>query len=167
MFGRISDLLFDIEHISGKYKFVSDFLSLFSSDNKDEEPIPYLTDTSSLINDLYMSYLDDMCANNYDTQQGYCTQHSFPLTRSQSKVQKIVLPSLFKSGKTATGSPTKPPSVLRDPPLSWRVKGLQQLVSLCYLQVLLQKEAVEDLDMKQSTNHPIRAISDKAIYSHI
>ncbi len=87
-----SDFSFDIEHISGKHMFVSDFLSHFSSNNKDEEPIPYLTDTSSLSNDSYMSYLDDMCEYNYDTKQGYCTQYSFPLTRSKSKVQKIVLP---------------------------------------------------------------------------
>ncbi len=36
---EISDFSFDIEHITGKHVFVSDFLSLFSSDNQDEEPI--------------------------------------------------------------------------------------------------------------------------------
>ncbi len=37
--------------------FVSDFLPHFSSNNKDEEPIPYLTDTSCLDNASYMSHL--------------------------------------------------------------------------------------------------------------
>ncbi len=53
-----------------------------------------------------MSYLDKICAYNYATKEGNCTQHSFPLTRSHLKVQKIVLPSLFKLGKPATGSTT-------------------------------------------------------------
>ncbi len=47
---EISDFSFDFQHISGKDMFVSDFLSHFSSDNRDEEPIPYLTDTSLLNN---------------------------------------------------------------------------------------------------------------------
>ncbi len=42
---EISNLLFDIEHISGKHMFVSDFLSRFSSDNTYEGQIPYLTDS--------------------------------------------------------------------------------------------------------------------------
>ncbi len=50
IFGEISDFSFDFQHISGKHMFVSDFLSRFSSDNNDEEPIPYLTDTSLLNN---------------------------------------------------------------------------------------------------------------------
>ncbi len=45
------DFSFDFQHISGKHMFISDFLSRFSSDNNDEEPIPYLTDTS-LINNV-------------------------------------------------------------------------------------------------------------------
>ncbi len=49
-----------------------------------------------------------MCVYNYDMQQGYYTQHSFTLAHLQWKVQKIVLPSFFKSGKTATGSTTRP-----------------------------------------------------------
>ncbi len=74
--------------------FVSDFLSRLSSNNKDEEPIPYLTDTSSLSIDSYMSYLDDMCVNNYDTQQGYCTQHSSPLFRGQSSTYKYQMSTI-------------------------------------------------------------------------
>ncbi len=51
---EISDFSLDFQHISGKHMFVSDFLSLycFSSDNIDDEAIPYLTDTSLLHNAL-------------------------------------------------------------------------------------------------------------------
>ncbi len=69
--------------------FVWDFLSYCSSDNTDEEPIPYLTDTKWLSNDSYMSDLDDMCDFNYDTKQRYFTQHAFPLTHSQAKVKQM------------------------------------------------------------------------------
>ncbi len=56
---EISDFSFDFEHISGKqHMFVSDFLSCFSSDNKDDEPIPYVTDTSLLAN---ISYITNVC----------------------------------------------------------------------------------------------------------
>ncbi len=37
---EISDFSFDFQHISGKHMFVSDFLSRFASDNKEDEPIP-------------------------------------------------------------------------------------------------------------------------------
>ncbi len=50
--------------------FVSDLFSHFSSDNKDEEPIPYITDTSLRANVSYMSYLDHMCDFNYDALEG-------------------------------------------------------------------------------------------------
>ncbi len=113
---EISNFSFNIEHISGKHIFVSDFLSHFSSDNQDEEPIPYLTDTSCLDNASYMSYLDSMCAFNYATNQGICTKHSFPLTRSQAKLQKIAITSLFKGGTMVSGPKQRPPSLLRDPP---------------------------------------------------
>ncbi len=83
---EISDFSFDFQHISGKHMFVSDFLCCFSSDNMDEEPIPYLTDTTLLDDASYMSHLDDICQFNYDTFQGTCTAHSFPLTRSQAKL---------------------------------------------------------------------------------
>ncbi len=83
---EISDFSFDFEHM-----FVANFLSCFSSDNKDEEPIPYLTDTTLLINISNMSYLDNMCDYNHDTQQGICTKHAFSVTRSQAKLQKIAI----------------------------------------------------------------------------
>ncbi len=53
---EISDFSFDFQHISGKRMLMSEFLSRFSSDNNDEEPIPYLTDTSLLNNASYMSH---------------------------------------------------------------------------------------------------------------
>ncbi len=112
---EILDFSFDFEHISGKHMFVSDFLSRFSSENKDVEPIPYITDTSLLANVSYMLYLDNMCDFNYDTLQGICTNHAFPVTRSQAKLQKIAIPPLFKSGFIAS-IPTQKPCLLRDPP---------------------------------------------------
>ncbi len=69
--------------------FVSDFLSRFSSANDDEEPIPYLTETSLLHNNSYMSHLDNICQYSYKTNQGLCNLHSFPLTRSLAKLQKV------------------------------------------------------------------------------
>ncbi len=92
---EISDFSFDFEHISGKHMFVSDFLSHLSSDNKDEEPIPYLTDTSLLDNISYMSYLDNMCDFNYDTLQGICNKHMFPVMRSRANLQKIAIPPIL------------------------------------------------------------------------
>ncbi len=79
---QISDFSFDFQHISGKHMFVFDFLSRFSSDNNDEEPISYLTDTSLLKNTSYMIQLDAICKFNNNTGKGICTSHSFPLTRS-------------------------------------------------------------------------------------
>ncbi len=64
---------------------------------------------------LTLSHLDDICQFNYDTFQGICTAHSFPVTRSQAKLQKIAIPSLFKRN-SATCGPKQKPSVPRDPP---------------------------------------------------
>ncbi len=66
-FEEMSDFSFDFQHISGKHIFVSDFLSHFSSNNKDEEPISYLIDTTLLDDGSYMSHLDEICQFNYDT----------------------------------------------------------------------------------------------------
>ncbi len=87
--------------------FVSDFLSCFSSDNNDEEPIPYLTDTSLLNNDSYITQLDAICKFNYNTGQSICTSHSFPITRSQAKLQKIAIPSIFKPSIDRPGTTAK------------------------------------------------------------
>ncbi len=72
---EISDFSFDFQHISGKHMFLSDFLSLFSCDNNDEEPIPYLADTSLLNNTSYMTQLDAICKFNYNMGQDICTCH--------------------------------------------------------------------------------------------
>ncbi len=80
---EISDFSFDFQHISSKHMFVSNFLSHFSFNNKDEEPI---TDTTLLDDASYMSHLDDICQFNYDTLQGFCTSHLLPLMRSQAKL---------------------------------------------------------------------------------
>ncbi len=79
---EISDFSFTFQHISGKHMFLSDFLSRFSANNNDEEPIPYLTDTSVVGRNSYMSHLDAICQYNYETKLGLCNLHSFPLTRS-------------------------------------------------------------------------------------
>ncbi len=86
---KAAKTIFNFQHISGKHMFVSDFLSRFSSDNNDEEPIPYLMDTSLLNNASHMTQLDAICKFNYNTGQGICTSHSFPITRSRAKLQKI------------------------------------------------------------------------------
>ncbi len=76
--------------------FISDFLLNISADNQDQDSIPYFTDTQCLCNESYISYLDSMCKYNYHTNSGVYTNHSFLLTRSQARVQRIVLPSLFE-----------------------------------------------------------------------
>ncbi len=78
---EILDFSFDFQHISGKHMFVSDFISRFSSFN-DEEPIPYLTDTSILNNASCMTQLDAIFKFIYYMGQGICTSHSFPFARS-------------------------------------------------------------------------------------
>ncbi len=103
------------QHISGKHMFVSDFLSQFSSDNKEYEPILYLTDTSPLNNALYMSQLDAICKFNYNMGQGVCTSHLFPITRSQAKLQKIAIHSLF-TPSTDRPRPAVNASILHVPP---------------------------------------------------
>ncbi len=114
-FEDISDFSFDFQHISGKHMFVSDFLSWFSSDNNDEEPIPYFTDISPLNNASYVSQLDAICMFNYNTGQGICTSHSFPITRSEAKILKIAIPSLFTPSTDRPG-PAAKSRILRDPP---------------------------------------------------
>ncbi len=78
---EISDFSFTFQHISCKHMFLSNFLSRFSANNNDEEPIPYLTDTSVVGRNSYMSHLDAICQYNYETNQGLCNLHSFSLTR--------------------------------------------------------------------------------------
>ncbi len=69
---EVSDFLFDIEHVSGKDMFVSDFFCHFSSDNQDEKPIPYLTDISCLDNASYMSYLEQPLRRHYSASPSLC-----------------------------------------------------------------------------------------------
>ncbi len=94
----------------------------FSSDNTDDEPIPYLTDTTLLNDATYMSQLDAICQFNYVTCQGVCTSHSFCLTRSQAKLQKITIPILFKSN-TGTVDLLRKQAFLKIPQLLWLGKG--------------------------------------------
>jgi hypothetical protein len=120
---ELSDFSFTIEHQSGKHMFVSDFLSRFSSPDIENTSIPYLTSTSSISSKNYMTFLDNKCNFNYTTGSGNCSNHSFPLTRSQAKTQKVILPDLFqkttkKSVKTPVQQVPKPvPPPRIDPPV--------------------------------------------------
>ncbi len=107
---------FQTFHLISTISLASTCLSLiscrhFSSNNKDEEPILYLTDTTLLDDASYMFHLDGTCQFNYDTLQGVWTSHTFPLTRSRAKLQKIAIPSLFKTIR-ATSGPNPKASVL-------------------------------------------------------
>ncbi len=62
-----------------------------------------------------MSQLDAICKFNYNTGQGVCTYHLFPITRYQAKLQKIAIASLFTSSTDRPGPAVKA-SILRDPP---------------------------------------------------
>ncbi len=143
--------------------FVFDFLSRFSSDNQDEEPIPYLTYTFCLDNVSYISYLDSMCNFNYETQQGICTKHSFPLTRSQAKLQKIAIPSLFKGGMMASG-PKQRPSLIRDPLAVQLVNGLQHYHLLIWEQQLLRKRDMDDNLCTGTNNQPLPSLKKKQMF---
>ncbi len=89
-------------------------------------------------NASYMSQLDAICQFNYDTCQGECTSHSFPVKRSQAKLQKIAIPSLFKTDTASTGSTAKA-SILRDPPAVMARKKLTTLPPLDVSQSALEK----------------------------
>ena len=93
---ELSDFSFTIEHQSGKHMYVSDFLSRFSSPEIENSSIPYLTSTSSISSKNYMTFLDNKCDFNYTSGSGKCSNHAFPLTRSQAKTQKVILPDLFQ-----------------------------------------------------------------------
>ncbi len=118
--------------------FVSDFLSYSSSQNEDEEPIPYLMDTSLLDKDSYITQIDNVCQFDYKTNSGLCNQHSFPLTRSQAKLHKVVIPSLFKADQSTTRS-TQKASILRDPPADMASKRSTALPPLEPLQTAPKK----------------------------
>ncbi len=42
-----------------------------------------------------MAILDEKCKFDNSNNYGMCTEHSFPVTRSQTKTQKIQMPGLF------------------------------------------------------------------------
>ncbi len=62
-----------------------------------------------------MSQLDAICKFNYNTVQGVCTSHSFLITRSQAKLLKIAIPSLFTPSTNRPGPAVKA-NILWDPP---------------------------------------------------
>ncbi len=105
---ELSDFSFSFEHVSGKNMFVSDFLSRFSSNTEENEPIPFVMDCSELNSKNFMTYLDDKCKYDCKTNSGMCTDHSFPVTRSHSKAQNIQMPSLFSNPSTKLKNRTDP-----------------------------------------------------------
>ncbi len=62
-----------------------------------------------------MTQFDTICKFNYNNGQGICTSHLYPITRSPAKMQKIVIPSLFKPS-TDRPEPAAKANILRDPP---------------------------------------------------
>ncbi len=96
-FEEISDYSFTFEHVSGENMFVLDFFSHFSNNNDEWEAIPFVTDTSILSNKYFMAFLDNNCKFEYSSNSGVCTEHSYPFTCSQTKGQKIQMPSLFSN----------------------------------------------------------------------
>ncbi len=65
------------------------FCHIFSNNKDDGEAIPFRTDTSSLTNKV-------------------CAEHNFLVTCSQTKCQKIQMPSLFSNHPAKTKSRTAP-----------------------------------------------------------
>ncbi len=128
---------------------MSDFLSRYSLENNDEEPIPYLTDTSLLNNDSYMTQLDAICNFNYNTGQGICTSHSFPITRSQAKLQKIAIPNIFKPSTDRPGTSGKA-SILQDPPAVLTRKRSMAFPPLDVSQNALEKQKHGQLPKKRA-----------------
>ncbi len=94
-----------------------------------------------------MTQLDAICKFNYNMGQGICTSHSFPITRSQSKMQKIAIPSLFKPSTDRPG-PAAKASVLRDPPAVLTRKRSTALPPLDVSQTTPKKGDVSDLQRK-------------------
>ncbi len=62
-----------------------------------------------------MSRLDTICKFNYNTGQAIRISHSLPIIRSQVKLQKIIIPSLF-TPSTCRPEPAVKASILCDPP---------------------------------------------------
>ena len=116
---ELSDFTFDFKHSSGKNMFISDFLSRFSAPNYDEEPIPYLTSIKHVTDSNYMAYLDKVCQYDPVSGKALCDgeNHAFPVTRSVTRQQGIVLPPLFDSAPPARKrSSTPPPTPQPKPP---------------------------------------------------
>ncbi len=131
--------------------FMSDFLSNLFSDNNDEEPTLYLTHTSLLNNASYMTQLDTICKFNYNTGQGICTSHSFLITGSQAKMQKIAIRSLFKASIDQPG-PAAEASILRDPPAVLTRKRLRPCYDKMSVKTHLKKGDVDDHQRKGLLN---------------
>ncbi len=100
---EISDFSITIQHVSGRKMFVSDFLSRYSDKSQQEgESMPYLTSTEFISGADYMNQLDKACKWDDQSKTGKCTHcikeyHAFPLTRSQAKIQGVVIPELFEA----------------------------------------------------------------------
>ncbi len=85
-----------------------------------------------------MSQLDTISKFNYNTGQGVCTSHSFPITRSQAKLQKIAIPSLFTPSIDRPGPAIKA-VILRNPPAVLTRKSSMALPPLDVSQLAPEK----------------------------
>ncbi len=76
--------------------FVSNILSCFSSDNIDDESIPYYTDTSLQYDASYTFQLDAICQFNYDTCQGVVHLTCFLLQDLKPNFRKLQFQAFLK-----------------------------------------------------------------------
>ncbi len=79
--------------------FVSDFLSRFSSDNKEDEPMPYLTNT------LLLNITSNMSVRryfkfNYNTGQGYLNLTRFLLQDLKPNFRRLQLLVVLHQAQT-------------------------------------------------------------------
>ncbi len=94
-----------------------------------------------------MSQLDVICKFNYNKGQGICTSHLFPIIRSQAKIQKIAIPSLFTPSTDRPG-PAAKTSILQDPPAVLTKKRSMDLPPLDVVNPLLIKGDLADHQRK-------------------
>ncbi len=106
---ELSDYSFTIEHIAGTKMFISDYLSRFSGDNSGNDRIPFLTSRENLTGNEYMNIDMSNGCRNIAAQPVSRDEHSFPVTRSQTRAQNISLPCLFPAGGGARNAKSKAP----------------------------------------------------------
>ncbi len=89
--------------------WISDYLSRFIADDIETDSIPFLTSRKDLTGNLHMNNDMSGACNNIADQPVGREDHSFPLTRSQTRAQNISLPVLFSAGGDAAKTSSKAP----------------------------------------------------------